>query len=201
MVIGLTGKSCSGKNEVGLILEKQGLKVWDLDTMAHDGLLANLDAVIKAFGPDVVSFSNGMPEVSRKAIGKVVFSDPSMRSELEGILYPWLEKRIRSWKDSNPGGVLVINGALLHRAGFTRLCDCVIYVDAPYEARLSRAMQRDGITEETFRLREESQRDVDYSDVDYGVPVSVIVNDGLNFAELHRQVSDICDRLHVLRRQ
>ena len=110
MVIGLTGKSCSGKNEVGLILEKQGLKVWDLDTM---------------------------------------------------------EKRIRSWKDSNPGGVLVINGALLHRAGFTRLCDCVIYVDAPYEARLSRAMQRDGITEEAFRLREESQRDVDYRDVKF----------------------------------
>ena len=199
MVIGLTGKSCSGKNEVGLMLEKQGLKVWDLDVMAHDGLLANLDAVTAAFGPDVVSYDNGLPEVSRKAIGKVVFSDPAKRSELEGILYPWLEKRIRAWKDSNPDGVLVINGALLYRAGFTGLCDAVIFVDAPYEVRLSRAVKRDGITEETFRLREKSQHDVDFRDVDYGVPVSVVVNDGLNFAELHRQVTDICDRLGILR--
>ena len=199
MVIGLTGKSCSGKNEVGLILEKEGLKVWDLDVMAHDGLLANLDAVTAAFGPGVVSYDSGLPEVSRKAIGKVVFSDPSKRKELEGILYPWLEKRISAWKDSNPDGVLVINGALLHRAGFIKLCDAVIFVDAPYGVRLARAMARDGISEEAFRLREDSQQDVDYRDVDYKVPVSVVLNDALNFAELHRQVADICDRLGILR--
>ena len=199
MVIGLTGKSCSGKNEVGNILLEEGLKVWDLDLMAHDGLLANLDAVTQAFGPEVVSYRNGLPEVSRKAIGKVVFSDPAKRRELEGILYPWLEKRISSWKAANPDGVLVINGALLFRAGFAGLCDAVIFVDAPFEVRLARATKRDGITEEAFRLREASQDDVDFRVVDYGVPVHVVMNGSSKIDELHRQVADICDRLDILR--
>ena len=50
MIIGLTGKSCSGKNHVGKILQEIGLEVWDLDKMAHDGLDANSDAIIKLFG-------------------------------------------------------------------------------------------------------------------------------------------------------
>ncbi|MBQ5392177.1 MAG: hypothetical protein IIU44_07385 [Spirochaetales bacterium] len=44
MIIGLVGKSCSGKNFVGGILEKAGILVWDLDVMCHEGLVENADA-------------------------------------------------------------------------------------------------------------------------------------------------------------
>jgi len=188
MVIGLTGKSCSGKNEAGSILARAGLEVWDLDVMAHFGLEENRDAVMAAFGPDI----------SRPAIGRIVFGNPEKRKELEDILYPWLRKKITAWKDANPDGVLVINGALLHRAGFHLLCDAVIYVDAPFEVRLQRALQRDGMTEDQFLLREKSQADVDYRVVDYGVPLHLILNDGLHLDELRRQVLNICDIIGVL---
>ena len=190
MIIGLVGKSCSGKNVVGDLLEKKGILVWDLDKRCHDGLEENAVAVVKAFG-----------STSRKEIGKIVFSDPSKRAELEAILYPYLERKILAWKDSNPGKVLVINGALLYRAGFHRLCDAVIYVDASYEIRLSRAKERDGLSEEAFLLREKSQADVDYRDVDYEVPVYVVNNDELNFDKLNRQVFIICDKLGILKMQ
>ena len=190
MIIGLVGKSCSGKNVVGDLLEKKGILVWDLDKMCHDGLEENAEAVIKAFG-----------STSRKEIGKIVFSDPSKRVELEAILYPYLERKILAWKDSNPGKVLVINGALLYRAGFHRLCDAIIYVDASYEIRLSRAKERDNISDEAFLLREKSQADVDYRDVDYEVPVHVISNDEFNFDKLNRQVFIICDKLGILKMQ
>ena len=188
MVIGLTGKSCGGKNMAGDILAQAGLEVWDLDRMAHRGLEENCDAVRSAFGPDI----------SRAAIGRIVFSDPARRKELEDILYPWLEKKIRAWKDANPDGVLVINGALLYRAGFHLLCDAVIYIDAPFEVRLKRALDRDGITEEQFLLRERSQADIDFRVVDYGVPVHVVSNADLNLDELRRQVLNICVRIGVL---
>jgi dephospho-CoA kinase len=188
MVIGLTGKSCSGKNEAGNILGQAGLEVWDLDRIAHRGLEENREAVAAVFGPGA----------SRASIGKVVFSDPEKRKQLEDILYPWLGKKISAWKDANPDGVLVINGALLHRAGFHLMCDAVIYVDAPFDVRLKRALGRDGVTEEQFRLREGSQDDVDYRVVDYVVPLHVISNGDLNLDELRRQVLNICDKIGVL---
>ena len=188
MVIGLTGKSCSGKNEAGRFLADAGLEVWDLDVMAHRGLEENREAVKAAFGPDI----------SRPAIGRIVFSNPAKRKELEDILYPWLGKKITAWKKANPDGVLVINGALLYRAGFHLMCDSVIYVDAPFDVRLGRALQRDGVTQEQFLLRERSQADVDYRTVDYVVPVHVVCNEGLNLDELHRQVLNICDKIGVL---
>ncbi len=195
MIVGLTGKSCSGKNQVGTILKEKGMEVWDLDVLAHDGLYANSDAIIKLFGPDIVYHEDGKDIISRKAIGKVVFSDPGMRKKLEDILYPWLRGLILDWKNSHPDGKLVINGALLYRSGFNAMCDFIIYVDADFDVRLERAVARDGISEEVFRLREQSQKDVDFRDVDYGVPLAVVTNNNTHMDKLIQQVFNICDRL------
>ena len=189
MVIGLTGKSCSGKNVVGHILSDAGCLVWDTDAMCHDGLILNKEAVISVFGEET--------GLDRKKIGKVVFSDPAKRKALEDILYPWLRRQVTEWKTANPEGVLFLNGALLYRAGFADLCDCVVYVDAPYEVRLRRAMERDGVTEEVFALREKSQQDVDFRTVDYGIPVHVVSNSDGDYDNLNRQVFNICDKIGI----
>ena len=194
MVIGLTGKSCSGKNYVGRILEGIGLEVWDTDRMCHDGLNENIRAIVSEFGEGVVQGA----EVSRPALGKIVFSDPERRKALENILYPWLRRKVGEWIDGNPEGILVLNGALLYRAGFCELCECVIYVDASYGTRLRRAVVRDGLDEKTFMLREESQQDVDFRDVDYPVTLYIVSNDGSNLDEVNRQIYDICDKLGVV---
>ena len=132
MVVGLVGKSCSGKNRVGSILNGLGLEVWDLDVMAHDGLEANAKAIEGLFGPEAVRWEKGKPVISRQAIGKVVFSDPQKRKALEDIIYPWLKVLVTDWVKSHADGVLVLNGALLYRSGFCRLCDHIIYVDASF---------------------------------------------------------------------
>ncbi len=198
MIIGLVGKSCSGKNYVGEILREKGLLVWDTDELCHQGLYENMDAVIKAFGEEVIDRVDNQAIISRKAIGRIVFSNPPKLRELEGILYPWLKDRVLAWKAGNPDGVLVLNGALLYRGGFHLLCSCIIYVDASYEVRLQRAMRRDGVTREQFELREASQFDVDYRDVDYGVPVYPIANSEMKMEEVNRQVFYICDKLGIL---
>lgn len=195
MVIGLTGKSCSGKNYVGEILASKGLEVWDTDKMCHSGLNANIRAIVSEFGEEVVVNAGTSPEVSRSALGKIVFSAPQRRKALEDILYPWLGEKVIRWIESNPDGVLVLNGALLYRSGFCRLCKAVIYVDASYEERLKRAIERDGLDEEAFLMRENSQQDVDFRDVTYPVPLYVISNNGSNLDEVNRQLFDICDKL------
>ena len=195
MVIGLTGKSCSGKNYVGQVLEGIGLEVWDTDRMCHDGLNENIRAIVSEFGEGVVQGS----EVSRPALGKIVFSDSERRKALEDILYPWLRRKVEEWIEGNPEGILVLNGALLYRAGFCDMCECVIYVDASYETRLRRAMERDGLDEKAFMLREMSQQDVDFRDVTYPVTLYIVSNNGSNSEEVNRQIFDICDKLGITR--
>lgn len=198
MVIGLTGKSCSGKNYVGEILSSKGLEVWDADKMCHDGLNDNIQAIVSEFGEEVIQLTGDKAEVSRPALGKIVFADPARRKTLEDILYPWLGKKVEAWIKENPNGVLVLNGALLYRSGFCSFCSCVIYVDASYEVRLGRAMERDGLDEKTFMLRESSQKDVDFRDVSYPVPLYVVSNNGSNLDEVNRQISDICVKLDIV---
>ena len=198
MVIGLTGKSCSGKNYVGDLLESKGLKVWDTDKMCHDGLNVNIRAIVSEFGEEVLDKSEEGTAVSRPALGKLVFSDPKRRKALEDILYPWLREKILSWMEDNPDGILVLNGALLYRSGFCELCKAVIYVDADYDVRLRRAVKRDGLDEKTFLKRENSQKDVDFRDVTYPVPLFVISNNNSNLDEVNRQLFDICDKLGIV---
>ena len=195
MVIGLTGKSCSGKNYVGRVLEGIGLEVWDTDRMCHDGLNENIRAIVSEFGEGVVQGA----EISRQALGKIVFSYPERRKALENILYPWLREKVEEWIKRNPEGILVLNGALLYRAGFCDLCECVIYVDASYETRLRRAIERDGLEEKTFMLREQSQQDVDFRDVTYPVTLYIVSNNDSNSGEVNRQIFDICDKLGITR--
>ena len=201
MVIGLTGKSCSGKNEAGSILARAGLEVWDLDEIAHDGLEVNADAIGALFGAKAVRRERGKVIVDRKVISDVVFSDPSMRTKLEGILYPWLEAKAVKWANDNPNDVLVLNGALLYRAGFNKICDDVIYVEASFETRLKRAIKRDGVTEEQFKKREASQEDVDYKVVDYGVPVYLVSTEDGDMDKLRQQVFNICDTLGIVKKR
>ena len=195
MVIGLTGKSCSGKNYVGHVLEGIGLEVWDTDRMCHDGLNENIRAIVSEFGEGVMHGA----EVSRSALGKIVFSDPERRKALEDILYPWLRRKVEEWIKRNPEGNLVLNGALLYRAGLCELCSCVIYVDASYETRLRRAIERDGLDEKTFMLREKSQQDVDFRDVTYPVNLYIVSNNDSNSDEVNRQIFDICVKLGTTR--
>ena len=191
MVIGLTGKSCSGKNYVGRVLEGIGLEVWDTDRMCHDGLNENIRAIVSEFGDGVVQDA----EVSRPALGKIVFADPVRRKALENILYPWLRKKVEEWKKRNQEGILVLNGALLYRAGLCELCECVIYVDASYETRLKRAIERDGLDENAFMLREKSQQDVDFRDVTYPITLYIVSNNEPNSGEVNRQIFSICDKI------
>jgi dephospho-CoA kinase len=55
----------------------------------------------------------------------------------------------------------VIDAPLLAEAGLDKLCDKLIYIDAPPEARLERALAR-GWRKEDFAAREDAQKSLDF---------------------------------------
>lgn len=188
MVIGLTGRSCAGKDEVASIFKKKGFFVIDEDGLGHEALDANIGRIGEAF-PDAVKDG----KVDRKVLGRIVFSNPGGLEKLESISHPWMRmetgRLVR--KALSEGRVVVINAAILARLGLVELCDEVVFVDAPFEIRARRAALRDGVDEAAFAKREENQQDI-YPDFEtFGKKIVKIINDHEK-KQLYRQVEDYC---------
>lgn len=193
MIIGLTGKSCAGKDTVASMLSADRFSVIDVDALGHVALEANHGRLREAFG-DSIFRPDGT--VDRKILGPIVFSDPSKLGLLDSITHPWMkEEALRLAREAEEDGrIAVINAALLESMGFVPSCDEVVLVIAPYEVREARALKRDGMTAEKFRARSDAQKDIGLSLFASGRKVTTIVNDG-DLDTISRQVSFLCAKI------
>jgi len=132
LIVGLAGKACAGKDALLPFFLDRGYTVVDADQIGHRALEANREAVVARFGT-----------LDRKSLGQKVFSDPEALADLEAITHPWLAAEVRRQVAAAPGPV-VLNAALLHKQNLFRLCDLVVWVQAPLVTRILRARARDG---------------------------------------------------------
>jgi len=84
-IIGLTGGIASGKNFVAEIFQKNGAAVFDADKEVHELLESHAEAIkeVKENFPESVIGE----KISRKLLGKIVFSDPQKLKILEKIIH------------------------------------------------------------------------------------------------------------------
>lgn len=170
-VIGLVGGIGAGKSVAAAALADLGLQVLDADAVGH-ALLAQRparDLVVARFGPGVLradepGAEGSEPEVDRKALGRIVFADPAARRDLEEILHPAMHATFRraidrAGRKGAPG--VVLDAAILYEAGWDRLCDAVLFVDAPREARLARLAESRGWSADDLDARERAQAPLD----------------------------------------
>ena len=152
MIIGLSGKYCAGKNAAASILEQRGIPTIDVDKLGHQALSAQVERIAEAFGEMVITEDEkGLRTVNRKALGEIVFSDAAQLERLESISHPWMKEETSSLIKSllhKGARHVVINAAILYKMNLDKLCDCVIWIDAPLLIRFRRALKRDstGIT-------------------------------------------------------
>ena len=122
MVIGVTGKYCSGKNVVSGILRKQGFTEIDVDKIGHQVLAAEKKAVTDTLGRRILDRAG---KIDRKKLADIVFKSKKNRIKLEAILHPLMKKRIQTIIKNNNNN-FVINAALLFQMQLDRLCDFII---------------------------------------------------------------------------
>jgi dephospho-CoA kinase len=165
-VIGLLGGVASGKSFVAHQLKNRGAVVLDADGAGHDVLREEqVKAALRqhwgehVFGPD--------GEIDRPAVGRIVFADspdgPRELKFLEQLTHPRITERLRQqMAEASAAGVpaIVLDAAVMLKAGWDRLCDAVWFVDAPRSVRLQRARQR-GWSEEQFAAREAAQESLE----------------------------------------
>jgi len=154
-VIGITGTIGSGKSAVGDILEDIGVPVIDSDKVVHDLFATNKtlkDRLVNEFGPTIVSES-GLG-IDRKALGRIVFSDPKAREQLEDIVHPLtIEACLRELAKYSSEKIVAILVPLLFEAAPHLGYDAIWAVTTSEETLLSRLIARDNMTVDQAKQR------------------------------------------------
>ena len=86
MVVGVVGKSCSGKDEAVKFLVNEGFYEINVDKLGHEALKQKVDELVSSFGSTILKDG----EVDRKILGPIVFSDPEKLKILNSITHPWM---------------------------------------------------------------------------------------------------------------
>ena len=197
MIIGLTGKSCSGKDYVAHLFGEEFVVI-DEDKLGHVALDNNREKLVAAFGDSIITDGR----VDRKKLGPIVFSDKEKLEKLNSISHPWMvAETLRLCREAeSEGKIAVINAAILEKMGFVPYCNEVVLVSSPYSERLKRAVMRDKITPEAFEKRDENQKDIGTTLSKEAVKVTNIINDS-DKESLSRQVKEYCDSILSKRSQ
>lgn len=177
--IGLTGNLGSGKSTIARIFLVLGVPVYHADDASRRFLLQNhvQEKVLNVFGHEVFTGTN---EIDRKALGKIVFSDPEKLGALNSILHPLVREDFREWLYSKKGHAYVIHeAAIIFESGFRHEFDRIIHVSCPVEVALDRSVKRDNADPEEIKKRMMFQWDDEKKAAmsDY-----IILNDGSEMA-------------------
>ncbi|WP_109471451.1 dephospho-CoA kinase [Ornithinimicrobium cavernae] len=144
--VGLSGGIGSGKSTVSEALATHGAVVIDADRLAREVVepgTPGLEAVTQRFGSGILTASG---ELDRPALGRVVFSDPAARGDLEGITHPLIAARTRELVDAAPEGSLVVHDVpLLVELGYAARYHLVVIVGASRATRLGRLVTHRGM--------------------------------------------------------
>lgn len=159
IVVGITGGVACGKSEVGRILEKMDFCVCDTDLVAH-ALMAKgtgvFQDIVKCFGKQILARDG---EISRPALGAIVFENPNMREHLNALVHPAVRTATEQWISDRRA--LGENGAvqipLLFESRMNNLdFDGIICVSATNEVVLERLEKR-GLDNDAAMKRIHSQ--------------------------------------------
>jgi dephospho-CoA kinase len=149
--IGLTGGIASGKSTVAARFVELGVPVIDADEAARAVVAPGqpgLAQVVATFGTGVLA-TNG--ELDRRALRNLVFSDPSLRRQLEDILHPLIRAHMEQAANAAVGPYLVMDIPLLVEAHDPARVDRILVVDVDENVQLQRLMARDSSSLEQAR--------------------------------------------------
>jgi dephospho-CoA kinase len=197
MILGLTGKICSGKNRAASLLQRRGFYPIDVDRVGHEVLDEVSDQLSGIFGSHIIG-SGG--QVDREVLGSEVFDSPARLGMLEAVLHPKMVERCLELdrqrdRAAYPAGT-VFNAAVLHTMGLDRYCDAAVLVKAPFMVRMVRARRDRGMRFKDFFQRNRSQRKIDSKHFRSELPIYVIMNNR-DQDWLERQVDALSDRLQL----
>lgn len=155
--VGLTGGIASGKTFVVGLLRDFGCHVLDADATAHQVMEPGQPAhaeIVAHFGAEILDPAG---RIDRPRLGAIVFADAAERAALNAIVHPRVYEAQARWlaevAAGDPGGIAVIDAALMIETGSWRRFDRLVVVHCQPEIQLARLMERNGLTREAAGAR------------------------------------------------
>ena len=172
--VGVTGGIGAGKSVVCRVFHTLGIPVFNADDTAKQLMetdLALVTAIQSLFGNNI--YIDG--KLDRKKLAAIVFEQPALLLQLNALVHPATIAYGNQWMAAQTSPYVIKEAAIFFESGSYKEMDIMIGVSAPENIRISRAMQREGMTREKVMQRIASQMDdtEKMSRCDY-----VIINDG-----------------------
>lgn len=167
MVIGIAGGVACGKSLVAEQLRRLGAAVLDADRVGH-AVLCDPEVIAAARQRWGAGIQDGDGRIDRRKLAAIVFAPPPQGPDdlafLEQLTHPRIGQRLREqmeeWQRQGTVSAVVLDAAVMFKAGWDALCDVILFVDAPRAVRLARARQR-GWSDAEFQSREAAQEGLD----------------------------------------
>jgi dephospho-CoA kinase len=159
--VGLTGGIATGKSTVGAMFVELGCHLIESDQITHQlfepGQAVHA-AVVQQFGKRILG---GDGTIDRRILGDIVFKDPQARAKLNSLVHPAIIQRQQEWLKEmdaqDPGGIAIVDAALMIEVGTYKNYDKVIVVTGSPEIQRERLRARSALSEEQIESRIRSQ--------------------------------------------
>lgn len=159
--IGVTGNIGSGKSQVRKNLQKWGYACWDADDLNRE-ILQDPQVIAKIahhFFPHEIQ--NPDSTINAKALGSLVFTDPSSRKWLESLLHPLISQSFMA-KSAEvfriiPHAWVFYEASLILESGKQNQFDALVYLDTPAQIRAQRLKESRNMDAEKFQIISQAQ--------------------------------------------
>ncbi|MCF0197375.1 MAG: dephospho-CoA kinase, partial [Bacteroidaceae bacterium] len=148
MIIGVTGGIGAGKSYVCARLHaRYGFPVYDCDRHAKELMT---ESTTLRWQLEVLVGQRLFDErgIIRERLSAFLFASDEHARQVAAIVHPVVRDDFLRWAGEQRGRHVLLESAILYESGFHTLADAVLFVDAPLEVRVRRAMERDRTSRE-----------------------------------------------------
>jgi dephospho-CoA kinase len=195
--LGITGKIGSGKSTLSEIARKHGIHVLEADSIAKEVMSASSEVrqkIESAFGKE--SYNNGV--LNRSYLASKIFTDDSLRIQLEEIVHPaTLEVIEKEFKNTEPAMIVALESAILFQTGLDEIFDAVILIEAKDADIIAREEASGKFSHEDIlnRLNQQHYLNEWKEDADF-----VITNDGSQ-EQFSQRCEELIELIKIISRQ